>query len=244
MQKNISNKQYIKEIKAGETGYGLLIERDGGIKGNPDVIQQIKEDIAHHDRFVIPDHFIVNAVFQKYGIKNANGRIYPENILKREVERYINERIHGFGNTAIGALDHPESSMSLHDVAHKILNLSWEGHTLIGELELHLSPGYRRYGICSTSGDLAANLILDDIQIGVSSRALGNVVQKLGALIVDDSLELIGWDIVATPSTPNAWITMDAAKLQPFIENKEEDENKEKLNETLENAKKLVSLWG
>jgi hypothetical protein len=94
MQKNISNKQYIKEIKAGETGYGLLIERDGGIKGNPDVIQQIKEDIAHHDRFVIPDHFIVNAVFQKYGIKNANGRIYPENILKREVERYINECIH------------------------------------------------------------------------------------------------------------------------------------------------------
>ena len=245
MQKNISNKQYIKEIKAGETGYGLLIERDGGIKGNPDVIQQIKEDIAHHDRFVIPDHFIVNAVFQKYGIKNANGRIYPENILKREVERYINECIHGFGNAAIGALDHPESSnLSLHDVAHKILNLSWEGHTLIGELELHLSPGYRRYGICSTSGDLAANLILDDIQIGVSSRALGNVVQKLGALIVDDSLELIGWDIVATPSTPNAWITMDAAKLQPFIENKEEDENKEKLNETLENAKKLVSLWG
>jgi hypothetical protein len=63
-------------------------------------------------------------------------------------------------------------------------------------------------------------------------------------LIFDDSLELIGWDIVATPSTPNAWITMDAAKLQPFIENKEEDENKEKLNETLENAKKLVSLWG
>lgn len=246
MANKVIDRQYIKEIKAGETGYGLLIERDGGIKGNPDVIQQIKEDINHHDRFVIPDHFIVNAIFQKYGIKNANGRIYPEAILKREVDRYINECINGFGNTAIGALDHPDaSSLSLHDVAHKILNLSWEGHTLIGELELHLSPGYRRYGVCSTSGDLAANLILDDIQIGVSSRALGNVVQKLGALVVDDSLELIGWDIVATPSTPNAWIAMDGAKLQQFVEKKNvDDNNKEQINETLENAKKLVSLWG
>lgn len=239
------NKEYIKEIKAGETGYGLLIERDGGIKGDNDVISQIKEDISHHDKFVIPDHFIVNAIFQKYGIKNANGRIYPENILKPEVERYINECINGFGNTAIGSLDHPvQSSLSLHDVTHKILNLAWNNHTLIGEMELHLSPGYRRYGICSTSGDLAANLILDGIQIGVSSRALGNVVQKLGALIVDDSLELIGWDIVATPSTPNAWITTDAAKLKPFMENKEEDEeNKDRIDETLEKAKNLIALW-
>ena len=247
MANKVIDRQYIKEIKAGETGYGLLIERDGGIKGNPDVIQQIKEDINHHDRFVIPDHFIVSAIFQKYGIKNANGRIYPEGILKREVDRYINECVKGFGNSAIGALDHPESSsLSLHDVAHKIINLTWENHTLIGELELHLSPGYRRYGVCSTSGDLAANLILDDIQIGVSSRALGNVVQKLGALVVDDSLELIGWDIVATPSTPNAWITMDGAKLQQFVERKEQDEeNKESLNEStkLDKANEIIKLW-
>ena len=243
---NKIDKTYIKEIKAGETGYGLLIERDGdGLKSNPDVINQIKEDIKHQDRFVIPDRFIVSAILQKYGIKNANGRIYPENILKREVERYNRECIHGFGNTAIGACDHPnESTLSLHDVAHKIIDLQWNNHTLMGQLELHLSPGYRRYGVVSTSGDLVANLILDGIQVGISSRALGNVVQKLGALMVDDSLELIGWDIVATPSTPNAWITPDGEKLQQFIEAKEEDKEKEKLHESLEKATNLVSLWG
>lgn len=245
MEKKQIHREYIKEIKAGETGYGLLIERDGGISGNPDVINQIKEDIEHHDKWVIPDKFIVTAILQKYGVKNANGRIYPEDILKREVERYLTERINGFGNNAIGALDHPETdSLSLHDVSHKILNLQWDKRTLIGELELHLSPGYRRYGICSTSGDLAANLILDNIQIGVSSRGLGNVVQKLGALVVDDTFELLGWDIVATPSTPNAWITMQPASLQQFVESKEEDGEKEKINETLKKAKNLVSLWG
>jgi hypothetical protein len=239
-----TDKTYIKEIKAGQTGYGLLIERDGGLKCNPDVISQIKEDINHQDRFVIPDRFIVNAILQKYGIKNANGRIYPEDILKREVERYDRECVHGFGNTAIGACDHPSfSSLSLHDVSHKIINLEWRDHTLVGQLELHLSPGYRRYGVASTSGDLVANLILDGIQVGVSSRALGNVVQKLGALIVDDSLELIGWDVVATPSTPNAWITTEADKLEQFIENKEGDKTKQHINETLERAKNLVALW-
>lgn len=77
---------YIKEIKKGETGKGLLIENDGHIIGNQDTIQQIKEDIAHHDKFVIPDKFTVKAVFQKYGIKNANGRIYPEDILKEKLK--------------------------------------------------------------------------------------------------------------------------------------------------------------
>lgn len=239
-------KSYIKEIKAGETGYGLLIERDGGVRADTDVINQIKEDISHHDKLVIPDKFIVSAIFQKFGIKNANGRIYPEDILKREVERYIRENIKGFGNSAIGACDHPESSnLSLHDVAHKILDLRWDRHTLIGELELHLSPGYRRYGICSTSGDLVANLILDGIQVGVSSRALGNVVQKLGALIVDDSLELIGWDVVATPSTPNAWIATDAASLQQFVEDKKNDKDTPLLNEEteLEKVNNIIKLW-
>ena len=65
MATNYIDKSYIKEIKAGQTGYGLLIERDGGIKGDTDVINQIKEDINHHDKFVIPDHFIVSAVLQK-----------------------------------------------------------------------------------------------------------------------------------------------------------------------------------
>jgi hypothetical protein len=85
-------------------------------------------------------------------------------------------------------------------------------------MKLHLSPGFKQYGICSTSGDLAASMILDGIQIGVSSRAVGSVEQKMGVLLVGDDLELVCWDIVLEPSTNNAWIATDARDLQPYIE--------------------------
>lgn len=225
--------QPLCEVKAGQSGMGLLVERDFHIIGNDDIVNQIKEDIQTDKKFVIPDRFIVNAIFQKYGVKNANGRIYPKEVLVPEVERYIREKINGFGNCAIGSLDHPDASaLSLKDVTHKVLNLRWQGCTLLGEMELHLSPGYRKYGICSTSGDLAANLILDGILIGVSSRALGNVIDKYGTLIVDDDLELIGWDIVCENSTPGAHISTNPKDLEQFIESKEQDDNKQNLTES------------
>jgi hypothetical protein len=225
--------QPLCEVKAGQPGMGLLVERDFHIIGNDDMVNQIKEDIQNDKKFVIPDRFIVNAIFQKYGVKNANGRIYPENVLKPEVERYIREKINGFGNCAIGSGDHPQnSSLSIHDVSHKILNLSWKGCTLVGEMELHLSPGYRRYGVCSTSGDLVANLILDGILVGVSSRALGNVIDKYGTLIVDDDLELIGWDTVIENSTPGAHIFTNPKDMEQFIESKVQDDSKLQIQES------------
>lgn len=234
--KNISS---LTEVKKGETGCGLLIEHDGHVIGNRDMVNQIKEDIAHHHEFVIPDKFTVNAVFQKYGIKNANGRIYPEDILKREVEKYINERVST--RSAIGALDHPDSSaLSGHDVSHVITNLQWQGKTLIGEMDLHLSPGYRKYGICSTSGDLAANMILDDILIGVSSRGAGSVEQKLGVLMVCDDFELIGWDIVCEPSTPNAYISRSLDDLRQFIESDESKSDMPILDERIQRINKIL----
>jgi hypothetical protein len=228
----------LNEVKKGQAGYGLLIEHDGHITGRKDVIDQIKEDMAHHDKFVIPDDFVVSAVFQKYGIKNANGRIYPENVLKREVQKYIENQIRE--HRAIGALDHPSSStLSGHDVTHNILDLRWEGRTLVGEMKLHLSPGYKRYGICSTSGDLVANMILDGIQVGVSSRAVGSVEQKMGTLIVGDDLELIGWDVVMENSTPGALVKVNPADLQPFIEAKEKS-NDNLISEKIQKISKIL----
>jgi hypothetical protein len=230
---------HLTEVKKGETGTGLLIEHDGHIIGNHDMVSQIKEDIEHHKEFVIPDKFIVSAVFQKYGIKNANGRVYPEAILKREVEKYINERVRV--RASVGALDHPESStLSGHDVSHVITNLQWQGHTLIGEMELHLTPGYRRYGIPGTSGDLAANMILNDILIGVSSRGVGSVEEKLGVLVVGEDLELIGWDIVLEPSTPNAYIAKNMQDLVQFIESDETKNDKSLVNEKIDRINKIL----
>ena len=235
----IYNKEQLVEIKKGQTGYGLLIENDGHIIGKPDVINQIKEDIDNHHKFVIPDDFIVSAVFQKYGIKNANGRIYPEAILKREVEKYMNTRV--AMHNAIGALDHPASStLSGHDVSHNILDLRWEGHTLVGEMKLHLSPGYKQYGICSTSGDLAANMILDGILIGVSSRGVGSVEQKFGTTVVSDDYELLCWDIVMEPSTNSAYIKMNAKELEPFIESNTLNQKNEMLSEKIDKINKIL----
>ncbi len=229
----------ITEIRKNQCGTGLLIEHDGHVLGNKDTIQQIKEDIANHERFVIPDRFVVNAVFQKYGIKNANGRVYPENILKPAVEKYINERVSN--RSAVGALDHPESTtLSGHDVTHVITNLQWQGHTLIGEMELHLSPGYRRYGVCSTSGDLVANMLLDDILIGVSSRGVGTVSQRLGVLEVEDDFELISWDVVLEPSTPNAYISRNMQDLMKYVEGDETKNNKPSINEKLLKVKSIL----
>jgi len=234
---NSNTKEQLLEIKAGQTGYGLLIERDGHVVGKKDTVQQIREDIENGYKFVIPDDFIVSAVFQKYGVKNANGRIYPENILKREVQKYLENQV--ANHTAISALDHPNfSTLSGHDVAHRILDLRWQGRTLVGEMKLHLSPGFKRYGICSTSGDLVAAMILDDIQIGVSSRAVGSVDEKYGDLIVGDDLELIAFDVVCEPSTRNAWIKTNPEDLQPFIEN--EQKNKPILSEKIQKIKKIL----
>ena len=105
-------------------------------------------------------------------------------------------------------------------------------------MKLHLSPGFKKYGVCSTSGDLVANMLIDGIRVGVSSRALGSVENKLGVLMVGDDLELVCWDVVLEPSTNNAWIAMSERDLQPYIE------NKEKNNDTLisEKVKKIKSI--
>ena len=71
-------------IKEGKTGHGILIENDGYmfLKKKP-----INESL-NGEEWNVPYPFIVDAVFQKFGVKNANGRIYPENVLKKQVELY------------------------------------------------------------------------------------------------------------------------------------------------------------
>ena len=224
-------KNKLIEIHKGETGTGLLIEHDGFISkdcGNNKALfesfNKLNEDVNGHE-FHCPYPFIVDAVFQKYGIENANGRIYPENVLKREVAKYqelIKEK------RAIGECNHPDSSViDLSRVSHNIVELHWEGHTLVGKMEILTSEGFRKNGIISCQGDQIAHLILSGIKIGVSSRGLGSVTQKMGVLYVGDDYEIVCWDVVGDPSTPNAWISDSYEKLTPFIEGKEESDKPE-----------------
>ena len=82
----------LKEIKSGKTGFGLLVETDGYISMNEGRNKELFESHKLHEsmggEFHCPYPFVVSAVFQKYGVKNANGRIYPEEVLKKEVEKY------------------------------------------------------------------------------------------------------------------------------------------------------------
>ena len=229
------NKEELLEVKSGKTGYGLLIEHDGYISLNDNNNKIIKESYDP-ENWHVPYPFVVNAVFQKADIKNANGRIYPRKTLEREIENYqtkIRER------RALGELDHPDqSTVSLDRISHNIIELHWEGQTVVGKLELNLTRGFIKHGICSSLGDTAANLLLNGYKIGVSSRAIGSVEQKMGTLFVGDDLEILAWDLVADPSTPNAWISDNYDSLRPYVEDK--NISGTPLNEKINKLEKLL----
>ena len=198
------SKSNLVEITKGKTGTGLLIESDGYMSLQSKENAMLKEAIDNRAEGGLPNPFIVSAVFQKFGIENANGRIYPENILKREVEKYqqaIKER------RAYGELNHPESSaIDGGRIAINIIELHWEGHTLVGKLEIPISDGFRKLGIVSTCADMVAQWLISGLKIGVSSRGLGSV-QQMG--------------VVTQPSTPGAWISENPENLQQYVESED-----------------------
>ena len=229
------NKTDLREIKKGEFGTGLLIENDGYISMTESANnKKIYESISDGE-WNVPYPFVVDAVFQKFDVKNANGRVYPERVLKKQVEIYqqkINE------HRAYGELNHPaESTIDLGRISHNIIELHWEGRTLVGKLELNISEGFRRFGVVSTMGDMAANHLLNGYKIGVSSRGVGSVEQKLGQTIVGDDFELICWDIVSDPSTPGAYIG-HKEELTQYVEEKSNE--KKAVNEKLNKINKIL----
>jgi len=210
----------IKKLKAGKTGFGILIESDAGYidpteKRNQPFVNEV-QNLAEGKAMKIAEPLVVYVVLQKFGVENRNGRIYPEHILKREDEKYqelIRER------RALGESDHPESSIiSNSRISHNILETWWEGKTLMGKMEIIMSPGFINQGIISCEGDLIANLLRKGIKIGVSSRGVGSLQEMNGKNIVQDDFELICWDIVTSPSTPGSWMFRKEQEAQPFVE--------------------------
>lgn len=138
--------------------------------------------------------------------------------------------------------NHPsDSTIDLSRVAINILEMHWEGQTLVGKLEILTSPGFRKHGIISCQGDQIANLILQGIKVGVSSRGLGTVTNKMGVLYVSDDYEILCWDVVSDPSTPNAWITQEDKIPQQYVESIDENPEKNKIFENLEKFKEWLN---
>lgn len=215
-------KQYetLKLIKAGQSGTGILIEHDAGFISpdeprNQAFIQEIKK--IDTGKIVIAEPLVVYVILQKHGVLNRNGRIYPEHVLRKQVELYqkaIKER------SAVGELDHPETSIIAGDrISHNIIETWWEGKTLMGKMEILMSPGFINYGIVSTKGDEVANLLRNRIKIGVSSRGVGSLKEgRNGEQIVQDDFEIICWDVVTAPSTPDAWMFREISDAKPYVE--------------------------
>ncbi len=128
---------------------------------------------------------------------NKNNRMYKMDTLRKEVQRYNEEFISQ--NRALGELGHPDTpTINLERVSHKILSLQEDGNTFYGKA-LILDTPY---------GQIVKNFIENDVTCGVSSRALGSLVQtKEGYNLVQDDLRLAtAADIVADPSAPGAFV--------------------------------------
>ena len=213
----------ISILKRGQTGFGILIEHDAGFISpneprNEAFINEIKK--IESGKIIIAEPLVVYVILQKYGVLNKNGRVYPQHVLVRQDKIYqkaISER------NAIGELDHPDSSIIAGDrISHNIVETWWEGKTLMGKMEILMTPGFINYGIVSTKGDEVANLLRNRIKIGVSSRGVGSLKEgPNGEQIVQDDFEMICWDIVTAPSTPDAWIGRDIEEMKPYVENQE-----------------------
>lgn len=226
-------KQEIVEIKKGQVGRGLLVENDGYMSLNLPQNRNIAESFGIGDGKTLspkelPNPFIVSAVFQKFGIENANGRVYPEGTLKSAVEKYM-ENVKD--RRAYGEANHPEgSNINVLNIAMNIVELHWENHTLVGKMEIPLTEGFRNLGIVSTSADMVAQWLISGLRLGVSSRGLGNVIKQFGQLVVDSDYEIVAFDVVAQPSTPQAYIGLTDNELRPYVESK--DKNGNTINES------------
>jgi hypothetical protein len=141
-------------------------------------------------------NMIVEGIVQRAEEFNHNGRRYPFDILKREVDKYISGPI--AENRALGELDHPESAViNLKNSSHNIKDLWWDGNDLMGKIEILTTP----------SGNILKELFKNDITVGISSRGMGSVSQLgEGRVEVDDDFELLCWDFVSTPSTHGAFM--------------------------------------
>ena len=178
---------------------GILIEYDAGhIKPseNKSVIREMKE--------MNKDNFVLYAVLQKYDTPNKNGRIYGERILKRETDNYKTLIEQG---RALGELNHPETSLvDLERTSHRITECWWDGKILMGKVELLTSEAFRSTGQITCMGDIAANLLLHGVTLGISSRGVGSLKKSGEYNEVQDDFELLCWDFVSTPSNPGSWM--------------------------------------
>lgn len=140
--------------------------------------------------------YFIEGIFLQSNLKNRNGRVYPTEILDKEIKRYNEEYV--TKNRAFGELGHPDSpTINLDRVSHMIKELRRDGDNFIGKAKIMDTP----------YGKIVKSLIDEGATLGVSSRGMGSLTQKGGVSMVQDDFTLAtAADIVADPSAPNAFV--------------------------------------
>jgi len=168
----------------------------------------ISEEISNAEYLVEETNgkkdYKIRGVFLQSDLKNRNGRVYPTDILNKEVKRYNAEFINK--KRAFGELGHPDGpTVNLERVSHMITKLYPDGSNFIGEAKIMNTP----------YGKIVKGLIDEGAQLGVSSRGMGSLETRGGANYVKDDFYLAtAADIVADPSAPDAFV-------EGIMENKE-----------------------
>ena len=158
--------------------------------------QKIDESIKENN-----GKLVVKGVLQRAESKNQNGRIYPREVLLREVGKYLDTNVQE--RRALGELDHPESSVvNLNNASHNVVEMHWDGDDLLGTVEVLSTP----------AGNILKELFKSGIKLGISSRGLGSVepvnekAGEDGTVEVQPDFELIAFDFVSNPSTHGAFM--------------------------------------
>jgi len=146
-------------------------------------------------KMVKEGHVFLSGIMQRANARNGNGRVYPLEILQREVGNYkklVEER------RALGELDHPDDSViNLKNASHLITEVWWDTDALMGKIQVLDTP----------SGKVLKELVNAGVKLGISSRGMGSVHESNGDTIVEDDFQLICFDMVSEPSTTGAYMT-------------------------------------
>lgn len=139
--------------------------------------------------------YIIEGVFAQANAKNRNGRVYPIEVMESAIGKYNDTQVSK--GRAVGELNHPEGpTVNLDKVSHKIEKLQFEGNDVMGKATVLDTP----------MGQIVQGLLEGGVQLGVSTRGMGSLMQQNGAMVVKNDYLLNAIDIVQDPSAPSAFV--------------------------------------
>ena len=139
--------------------------------------------------------YVIEGIFAQADMKNRNGRVYPKPIMEKAIGDYTEKQVSK--GRAVGELNHPEGpTVNLDKVSHKIESLKFEGNNVMGKATVLETP----------MGMIVQGLLDGGVQLGVSTRGMGSLMQQNGAMVVKDDFMLNAIDIVQDPSAPSAFV--------------------------------------